>query len=202
MRKPYEYLRAIEYLFNYFFLERPRGLDFSLRDLSDIKNAQYHGYAMTSDRAIKNISRIIDFSDKSFLDIGSGKGRVLTQAIKNGASIAEGIEVSKKLSDIATKNFEVLNIADVCKSNCIDATEFDRYKFFDIFFLFNPFEDELYEKVIDVLMEQCTLQDKKRFIICYGGANLESIEKFRSSKKIYKGVCPHRRNSINIFQLG
>jgi hypothetical protein len=62
MRKPYEYLRAAEYLLNYIFLERPRGLNFSLRDLSIIHNAQHHGFAMTSDRSIKNI-KIVRYTE-------------------------------------------------------------------------------------------------------------------------------------------
>ena len=108
---------------------------------------------------------------------------------------------TKKFNNIAKKNFEILNLSNTCESNCIDATKFDRYNDFDIFFLFNPFEDELYEKVIDALIVQCSQQENKKFIICYGGANLPSIQKYPNTKKIYEGSCPHRHNSINIYQL-
>ena len=201
MRQIHDYFRGLEYLINYWFYEKPYGLDFSLRDLSQIQNSQQHGYAMTSDKAIKNIAQKIDFTDKLFLDIGSGKGRVLHQAFKLGAYRCEGIEFSKKLNKIAEKNFDILNLNEACKSNCIDAAEFDRYYEFDIFFLFNPFEDHLYEKVIDTLMSQCSFHKKQRSIICYGGANLDSIDKYTRARHTYKGICPHRYNSVNIFTI-
>jgi hypothetical protein len=85
MRTINDYIRAFNYLFRYFILEKPRGLDFSLRDLSEITDSQQNGYAMTSDMAMRNIAQKIDFNDKLFLDIGSGKGRVPLLAVKLGA---------------------------------------------------------------------------------------------------------------------
>jgi 16S rRNA G966 N2-methylase RsmD len=142
-------------------LEKPRGLDFSLRDLSYISNSQQHGYAMTSDKAICDIALKVSFLGKSFLDIGSGKGRVPYQALKLGAKHAEGVEVSEKLHSIACKNYEILGVQKNLISNCIDANKFQRYNEFDIYFLFNPFKDDLYEEVIDVLMGQCMKEGRK-----------------------------------------
>ena len=95
MRNIRDLLRGAHYLFNYYILEKPRGLDFSLRDLSHISDSQQKGYAMTSDKAICNIALKINFLNKSFLDIGSGKGRVVYQALKLGAKHAEGVEFSE-----------------------------------------------------------------------------------------------------------
>ena len=201
MRNISDYLRYMQYLYNYFFLEKPKGLDFSLRDLSCISNSQQHGYAMTSDKAIHDIALKINFSDKSFLDIGSGKGRVPYLALKLGAKHAEGVEQSQKLHSIASKNYEILGVQKNCISNCIDATKFNRYDEFDIFFLFNPFENDLYEKVINILMAQVVLNSRKRHIICYGAANLASIEKYSYVNKVYEGVCPHRGNAVTIFSF-
>lgn len=46
-------MRRILRGFNYFFVEAPRGLDFSMRDLAGIENKSYNGYAMTSKKAVK-----------------------------------------------------------------------------------------------------------------------------------------------------
>jgi 16S rRNA G966 N2-methylase RsmD len=199
MRSIKDYIRAFEHLFNYLFLEKPRGLDFSMRDLSEIKDEQQHGYAMTSDKAVKHLANLVDFKDKSFLDIGSGKGRVPYQAFKLGAKTAEGVEFSQKLHKIALNNYEILRVSNVCKSNCVDATQFDRYSQFNIFFLFNPFEDDLYEAVIDRLMEQCMSDDIQRTIICYGGANLKAVAKYDYVSLLFEGICPHRGNRIVIY---
>ena len=64
-------LRGINYFFNYFFVEAPRGLDFSMRDLAGIENKSYNGYAMTSKKALKNLLSFIENKEElSFLDIG------------------------------------------------------------------------------------------------------------------------------------
>ena len=199
MRNIRDYLRGIHYLFNHFVIEKPRGLEFSYRDLSHISNSQHNGYAMTSDKAICDIARKINFLDKSFLDIGSGKGRVPYQAFKLGAKHAEGVEISEKLHSIACKNYEILGVQKNVISNCIDAREFQRYNEFDIYFLFNPFKNDLYEEVIDILMAQVVLNSRNRHIILYGGSNLASIEKYSYVKKVYKGVCPHRGCGVAIF---
>jgi hypothetical protein len=70
--------------------------------------------------------------------------------------------------------------------------------------LFNPFEYDLYEEVIDALMAQAgegRSNFRNRHIICYGDANLASIEKYSYINKVYEGVCPHRGNSVVIFSF-
>lgn len=201
MRKLSDYIRGFNYFFNYYLREKPLGLDFSMRDLSEIKDARQNGYAMTSDEALSNIAKKVDFNGKLLLDIGSGKGRVIFQSVRLGANKAEGIEFSEKFHLIASSNFRILGVTEKCKSNLYDATEFKRYNEFDIFFLFNPFNDDLYEQVIDIMMEQCEFRTNQRFIICYGGANLASITKYKSVNKIYEGLCPHRGNRLNIFSF-
>jgi len=172
-----------------------------MRDLDEIKDPQHNGYAMTSYKALSNIAKVVDFNGKRVIDIGSGKGNVLFQSVKLGAKKAEGIEFYEKFHSIANKNFKILKVAEKCKSNLCDATEFKRYNEFDIFFLFNPFQDNLYEGVIDMVIKQCGFQTNERIIICYGGANLKSIIKYKQIKKVYEGLCPHRGNSLNIFNF-
>lgn len=201
MRKLKDYIRAFNNLFNYYVREKPLGLDFSMRDLSLIKDFQHNGYAMTSYEALANIAKVVDFNGKRLIDIGSGKGNVLFQSIKLGVKKAEGVEFYEKLHLIAKKNFEILKVTKKCKSNLCDAAKFKRYNEFDIFFLFNPFQEHLYEKVIDAVVNQCGFKKNKRIIICYGYVNLKSITKYNQIKKIYEGVCPHRLNSINIFSF-
>lgn len=134
MRTLKDMMRAVEYFVYYVFLEKPFCLDFSMRDLTEINDSRQHGYAMTSDKAITHIATQLDFKGKAFWDIGSVKGRVSYCAMKLGARIAEVVEVSKKLHTIACRNYEILKVTSVYKSNCIDATKFDRYNEFDIFF--------------------------------------------------------------------
>ena len=97
-------LRGINYFLNYFFVEAPRGLDFSMRDLSGIENESYNGYAMTSKKALKNLLSFIENKQElSFLDIGSGKGAVVYFADSLGFKNSHGIEYNLRLHNIAKK---------------------------------------------------------------------------------------------------
>jgi len=200
LRNAKRYVRGLTYLCQYLFFEKPKGLDFSLRDLSEIKNQQQHGYAMTSDKAIENISSIVSFKDKRFLDIGSGKGRVPYKASQLGCRVADGVEFSEKFHRIAVNNYQILEVSDRCKSHNLAAENFKNYNDYDIYFLFNPFEDELYGKVIDEIMKQVEINGM-RHLICYGGANLGSVYKYENIQQIYKGLCPHRNNHIAVFKF-
>ena len=200
MRKLKDYIRGFNNLFNYYLREKPLGLDFSMNDLSLTKDSQHNGYAMTSYKALSNIAKVVNFNGKRIVDTGSGKGNVLFQSIKLGAMKAEGVEFYEKFHSIAKKNFEILKVTGKCKSNLCDAAKFKRYNEFDIFF-FNPFQDHLYEKVIDMVVKQCGFKTNERIIICYGRANLKSIRKYKQIKKVYEGLCPHRGNSLNIFSF-
>lgn len=104
-------LRGIYNLLNYFFVEAPRGLDFSMRDLAGIENESYNGYAMTSKKALKNLLSFIENKEElSFLDIdiGSGKGAVVYFADLLGFKNSHGIEYNLRLHNIAVKNFKAL----------------------------------------------------------------------------------------------
>lgn len=63
-----------------------------------------------------------------------------------------GIEVEQALAAIAEKNFRRLGIAD--KVQCIhgDAADFTEYGSYNIFFLFNPFSEEILRKVADKIL--------------------------------------------------
>ena len=103
MRKLRDYIRAFNNLFNYYLRKKPLGLDFSMRDLSLIKDTQHNGYAMTSYKALSNIAKVVDFNGKRIIDIGSGKGNVLFQSIKLGAKKAKGLNFMKSFIQLLRK---------------------------------------------------------------------------------------------------
>lgn len=78
MKIPIEILRiyrGITYFLSYLILELLHGLNISPRRKSaGITLPGNHGYALTSRTALKNMLSGIELKNKSFLDIGSGKG--------------------------------------------------------------------------------------------------------------------------------
>ena len=107
MKLPIEILRiyrGVSYLINYLFFELPRGLNISPRSKSTGITLQgNHGYALTSRAALKNMLSGIGLQNKSFLDIGSGKGGVIIYSQELGCEKSAGIEYEKILHDVAAK---------------------------------------------------------------------------------------------------
>lgn len=66
--------RGIEFAFQSFFVEKPRGLDFSMR-YKFTGDEGSHGYALTPKKSFRNLMKNIEvLPDDAFIDIGCGKG--------------------------------------------------------------------------------------------------------------------------------
>lgn len=85
-----------------------------------------------------------------------------------------------------------------------DATVFDRYGDYNILYMFNPFDSDIYIKVVERLTEQTKEQLNGRpvYMICYGASIKEYILK-TECWDVYKeytdevrvtSVCIWRRN--------
>lgn len=192
--------RGIKTFIVWLFLEKPRGLDFSIRNLRDVQDG-FHGYAATSWKSIENINSILPLRGSSFLDIGSGKGLVILNAHKLGATKSTGIEYSSHLHEVAKRNFRILKVEENVVSINVNALEFSEYKNYDIYFMFNPFDFETYSKVISNILEQIEGSSILRYLICYGDANHEYIGRQPGVSVFYQGICPIRGNQIAIYVI-
>ncbi|HJA92197.1 MAG TPA: class I SAM-dependent methyltransferase [Candidatus Eisenbergiella merdipullorum] len=148
--------RYLIFLGEYLFLERPRGLDFTMRDtgLYRLSDGKYHGYSKTDEGHLREIFESLDFSRcRRLLDVGCGKGVVLKEAAKFPFEKIAGIEIQKGLVRTAERNFRILGLEKrIC---CIqaDAMDFEGYGEYDVFFFFNPFSEEVFESVIERILE-------------------------------------------------
>ena len=92
-----------------------------------------------------------NFTDKVFLDIGSGKGRALILAAEAGFKKVIGVEYANELNDIAYTNIEKVkdrfqNTEFVLHEG--DALEFDISEEVDVIYLFNPFDEEAVTRLL------------------------------------------------------
>ena len=195
-------LRAGEYLLRWLFLEYPRGLDFSLRVKFPSGNKDsMNGYARTSKSALENLIKNLSVEDKKVLDIGSGKGSVIADFYVLGFSESHGIEYNEMLHNIAQKNISVLRIDKFCKSYNLDARKFEYYARYDVYFLFNPFNENLYAEVMAVLRNQIRGSNLTRYIIAYGNANHKAIKSIENCALKEAGICPHRKTNYSIYKI-
>lgn len=199
------YRRGAEYLLRFAFFELPRGLDFSVRNKSSgITLPGNHGYALTSKRALKNMLKHISYANKSLIDIGSGKGGVICYAHELGVRTCVGVEYEEHLHRIAEKNITRLGYFPSVSSVNIDAREYKNYADFDIYFLFNPFDYDIYAKVLNCIVDQNssnTTGGSPKFLICYGDANLEAVHAMGVFSLVTEEQCPYRGNFYRIFRL-
>ncbi|MHA6643016.1 SAM-dependent methyltransferase [Mesorhizobium sp. A623] len=199
------YCRGVEYLLRYVFIECPRGLDFSIRNkASGITLPGNHGYALTSKAALKNMLRHIPHAGKSLIDIGSGKGGVICFAYELGLSTCLGVEYEEHLHRIAEKNIERLGYRDHVRSVRADARNYQSYADFDTYFLFNPFDYDIYADVINSIVEQNRNAQNVRlpkFLVCYGDANIEAVHATNAFSLLIEERCPYRGNNFRIFEL-
>lgn len=144
----------------------------------------------------------IDVKTCRFLDIGSGKGGAIIYSHQLGCAYSEGIEYEKFLHGIAVKNIKRLKLTSNCTSHNMDARSFKRYAEFNIFFMFNPFDDKIYEKVVNAIKSQILKSNtlRPRYLICYGGANIDSVNRCGLFSLVREGRCPHRGNLFRVFK--
>jgi SAM-dependent methyltransferase len=86
-----------------------------------------------------------NFSEKVFLDIGSGKGRALILAAEAGYRKVIGVEYASELNDIAHTN--IVRVRDRFPNTEFvlsegDALAYDIPEEVDVIYLFNPFDEE------------------------------------------------------------
>jgi Histone methylation protein DOT1 len=114
----------------------------------------------------------VDRSHFTFIDLGSGKGRVLLIAGLYRFKAVIGVEFSHKLHNIALRNIKRfrdlgLTHTHICSFNC-DAAEFDFSSVKDkIVFCYNPFAAELIGRVLDNI-EAGQVQDRKTIFVYLG----------------------------------
>ncbi|MCM1091201.1 MAG: methyltransferase domain-containing protein [Butyrivibrio sp.] len=182
--------RYVLFLAEYIFYEKPRGLDFTMRDKSLSKKSgfRYHGYSKTNEKHLREIFQRLSFEDARILDVGCGKGVVLKEAVKFPFQKIAGIEIQEKLAQTAKRNFEILGISDKIECLQCDALDFDRYGDYNVFFFFNPFSEEVLQKVVDKIIKSRGGEDDIITVIYH---NPRFLSVFDERTKILKKEMLH-----------
>lgn len=194
--------RYLKFGFQYYLLEKPRGLDFTMRDMSPAaaSHGLCHGYSKTDEKHLKEIFAALSFTgEERLLDIGCGKGVVLRAAAGYPFAKVAGIEIDERLAAIAVKIFKILNIEDKVECICADAAEFDDYDSYNVFFLFNPFPEIVMEQVIDKLLKTAA---KNPVTIIYHNPVCISLFEAKAEIRCLKRLHDKRKNyDTYIFRI-
>lgn len=145
-----------KYLFEWIFMEKIRGLDFTMKDTHLIRETggRLHGYSKTDEAHAKQIFHVMGADKKKkLLDVGCGKGAFLREASKYPFGRIAGIEIDTALVKIAKRNFKILGLESRISVYCSDALEFEHYDAFNVFYFFNPFDREIMTKVVEKIQK-------------------------------------------------
>lgn len=156
--------------------ERARGLDYTMIYSTDEDNRRDNGsYTKTPVHVLKRIFDDIPFGEgeKNFLDIGCGKGYVVTMAFQYPFHRIGGIEYNHHLYNVCCNNLKKkrLDTEFIWKE---DAKEFQHYDDFNVFFFNNPVGVPVLQGVLRNIVE--SHKDDKIYIYY---VNVNSNEKKR-----------------------
>jgi hypothetical protein len=120
----------------------------------------------------------LDFSQFTFVDLGSGKGRTLLLAADYPFARIVGVELLPKLHRIAVENIRVYQSAGqrcfAIESIACDAREFTFPPAPTVLYLFNPFPELILEQVLRRL-EQSLRKHPRPVVVLYHNPQLTSV---------------------------
>jgi hypothetical protein len=145
----------------------------------DISAAQKEAaiyYEPTPAAALRAMLKVLPLAheDFTFIDYGSGKGRVLLLASEYPFKRIIGVEISRQLNDVALRNLATWkNPSQRCfqlESNCMDAREFVLPEGPLVIFFFTPFRPPISNQVIDRIAKSYAANPRPIRIVYYGSS--------------------------------
>ena len=122
---------------------------------------------------------IIDFDKFTFIDFGSGKGRVLLMASDYNFKKIIGVEFARELHRIATDNVahyrQSVKPLSIFKTICQDAVTFPIPNEPLVLFFYSPFKGKVMEHVLTNIRTSFNLNPRKILLLFYG-RNRKSVE--------------------------
>lgn len=166
-----------------FFLlaDKIRGLDF-YADYREKSVEELGGYAYEATKfrckiSLKKFFRAHSVPGRNIMDVGCGKGYMLYYFRKSGLfhNVA-GLEVSHTLAGIARNNMKRLHLD--CTVYEADASVFNKYDSFDVFYLYNPFGEEVLRRFLEKLNESFIREKRQITVIYYNPVHAPVLKEY------------------------
>ncbi|MBC8003672.1 MAG: class I SAM-dependent methyltransferase [Opitutaceae bacterium] len=137
-------------------------------DSTNKKSATYYG--ATRARPLIQLLDRLGLPDASvFVDLGSGKGRVLLIAAQYGFRRVVGVDFSEPLCRVARKNLEAFRRSRSITSDVqvvhADVVQYSIQPDETVFFLYDPFSTEVLDKVIGNIRQSLSIHPRKIWVI-------------------------------------
>jgi len=128
----------------------------------------------------------INFSESVFVDFGSGKGRVLIMAAEFDFKRISGIEFSEEFYRESLSNIDKAKLSsDKLEIIHGDAAHYRIPDDSNVMFFFNPFGEEIMEKVLKN-MDESKVRNPREIYIVYTSPTFENCFVKRGYEKIFE----------------
>lgn len=185
--------------------KRHRDLDFSYvtkEDRPDLYSGEYYESKPFDHSSIDCVFEEIKAlpCEKSFMDIGCGKGQILLMAVMSGMVKVRGIEWNSQIAEICRNNMSTLHIdADIISG---DATEYKDIDEYSIFFLYNPFGEKAVQKVVRNILESRERRSRDIFLV-YGNPFYHKTVIADGNVRLYRQVRVDLYDPLlNMYKIG
>lgn len=179
------YCQLVDYLF-----DRRYGIDTRtwarLNQLTIASDNQSKGRAYKPTRvvplrklfhAIQSLDPVVD---RVLVDFGCGKGRVLLVAAEFGFRAVRGVEFAQELCAIAQSNCAAYQAKTGSKTEfqivAADVVNYAIHTDENIFFFFNPFDEEILHRVLHQISASLLAKPRKILIIYHNPVKRQTIE--------------------------
>ena len=146
----------------------------------------------------KTISSIaIDSSSFSFIDMGSGKGKALIMACRYDFPAVIGVEFSRELCDIASKNILATSDKSVTQQvsvECLNIVDFNFPRGDMLIYCFNPFDESVMNHVVEKLFKQKMFRPKDQILFVYVNPVYDFLFKNHPNIKLINCIGHWNRN--------
>jgi len=130
---------------------------------------------------------IVDMGTFTFIDMGSGKGRVLLMAAMYPFAQIIGVEVQPELDAIARRNIDCFHESgqqcQSIESICMDAREYDFPLTNIVLYLFNPFPDYVLREVLNRLVESASRSPREILVLYNAPYEKQEFERIPELRK-------------------
>lgn len=196
---------SIEFIIYYISLIKDKimGVDFTRKnsDFGGEGCCIYEGTHWYIKNLLKKILKGKISSSDFVIDIGCGKGAMLYFFKHLGFNNVAGIEYAEEISNIAKKNIDKLGCDNTEVYN-LDATEFEAYGDYNYYYLYNPFGEEILDKVLKKI--KSSMNNRKISVIYVNPRHQEVFdnngfieENYKCLKKYLLTVIP----GIKVYTL-
>ncbi|MCD8150430.1 MAG: class I SAM-dependent methyltransferase [Clostridiales bacterium] len=142
-------------------------------------------YQPSTDELVKVLEKFNIGKGDHILDIGCGKGKAMYLMSSFPFGSIEGYDLSEKLVQIANENFAALKL-EQCRAVQADTAVFDDYERYNYFYIFNSFPQEIFEQMMDHILDSLDRNPRKCTFIYLNPVCHEYMVKHTPFQMVYR----------------